>query len=162
MELAATCVKMTPLEWKHFSAVMPKKRGLQRRGAEPKPIITQVELAATSPVNQDMEPDAGTSHPGQSETYGNPKPALTLLWKLQITPVFIGVLIKLITTGLCELIPFLHRTRCTMNFRGDARIKRLMLFLLIFFPVHKNELIPPQQFQATWFSPPKITRLRME
>lgn len=115
-------------------------------------IFQSTELAATSPLNQDAEPDAGTSHPGvlgSPEMYRNPKPALMLLRKLQITPVFAGVLIKLITTGLSELIPFLHRTHHTMNFKGDMRIKRLMFFLLIFFLIHKNELIPPWQFQAT-------------
>lgn len=166
MELAGNCVKTTPLEQKHFSVVMPQKQGLQRRGTEPKPIITQVELVATTPVNQTREPNAATSHPGvlgSPETYGNPKPALTLLWKLQITPVFTGVLIKFITTGLSELIPFLHRTCCTVNFRVDARIKKAnVISLKSFSPIHKNELIAPQQFQATWFSPPKITHLGME
>lgn len=131
---------------------MPQKRGLQTRGAAPKPTVTQVQLAATSLVNRDVEPDAENSHAevlSSPETFGNPKPALRLLPKLQITAVFAEVFMKLITTGLSELILFLHRTRCTMNFRGDTGIKRLILFLLIFFPIHKNELIPLQQFQAT-------------
>lgn len=101
------------------------------------------------------QPGRGTwcwnSHPGvlsSPEMHRNPKPALRLPWKLQITPVFAGVLIKLIAAGLSEFIPSLHRTCCTMNFKGHARLKRLMLFLLIFFLIQKNELIPPQKFQG--------------
>ena len=45
MELVPNCVKTIPLEWKHFSVVMPQKLGLQRRGAEPKLIITHVKLS---------------------------------------------------------------------------------------------------------------------
>lgn len=41
-----------PFRVKALSVIMPQKRGLQRRTAEPKAIITQVELTATSPVNQ--------------------------------------------------------------------------------------------------------------
>lgn len=41
-----------PFRVKVLSVIMPQKKGLQRRTAEPKAIITQAELAATSPVNQ--------------------------------------------------------------------------------------------------------------
>lgn len=127
---------------------MPQKQGLQTRGAEPKPTVMQVEhLWSTRTWNLMLETDALVL--SSPETFGYPKPALRLLPKLQITAVFAEVFIKLITTGLSELILLHHRTRCTMNFRGDTGIKRLILFLLIFFPIHKNKLIPLQQFQAT-------------
>lgn len=41
-----------PFRVKALSAIMPQKKGLQRSTAEPKALITQVELAAASPVNQ--------------------------------------------------------------------------------------------------------------
>lgn len=41
-----------PFRVKALSVIMPQKKGSQRRTAEPKAIITQVELAATSQVNQ--------------------------------------------------------------------------------------------------------------
>lgn len=74
---------------------------------------------------------------GSPEMFVNPKPAPAALRKLQITSVFAGILIKLITTGLPKLIPFLTRTWCTTDVREDARIKYL-LFLLISFSMHKN------------------------
>lgn len=145
MELAANCIRTIPLEWKHFSVVMRQKQGLKRRGAEPSPPhklnVQSTKLTTTSLVNQDVEPNAGTSHPGvlgSPEMHRNPKPALRLLWKLQITPVFTGVLIKLVTTDSSQLIPFLHRTHHAMNFRGDTRIKRPTFFQVIFFPNTQN------------------------
>lgn len=112
---------------------MPQKQGLQTRGAEPKPTVMQVEhLWSTRTWNLMLETDALVL--SSPETFGYPKPALRLLPKLQITAVFAEVFIKLITTGLSELILLHHRTRCTMNFRGDYRNKKANIISLNLLP----------------------------